>query len=837
MSTISLEPFWQDVRFALRTLRKTPGFLAVVILSLALGIGANSIIFSVLDAALYRPLPYPYPNQLMVIWDTQPNRPESRQSPPIAELNDWQKANHVFQDIALTSGPEDSVMVVNGEAQRIMVQNVTPNYFSLLGARPRFGRVFLAEEMQDKSIAVVLSDAFWRTKFSGDPNVLGKTFDMEGSVATVVGVMPPGFGPIAGERLDLWQPVDPKSARFSDRIDHWLIAIGRLKPGVTETQAQLEMNIIARGIADAYPKTNKGVGEKVQELRQVLQSFAGTYLYPLLGAVVCILLIGCLNVANLMQSRTEGRRREYALRSALGADRGRLMQQMLVESGVLAGLGCVAGILLTFVGIPIFRVMAGDFTFAQPIAIEGRVLLFTLGISILTAVLFGLVPAWQTSRTDPNGALRAGERGNIGKAHGFVGRLLAISEIALAMVLLVGAGLMIDSVLRLQDVNPGFDSRNMLMAQINLPEGGKYVERVPGGDMEKWTPNVDAFYRELLQKLSALPGVASASLASAPPLGMAREFAFTILGHPVPRAEDRPRTGYGEVSAGYFEMLRIPLRHGRLLNEHDTPSSQWTVVINEALARKYFPNEDPIGQQIRLRFEPYPIEEDRPRQIIGVVADVKNAGLNHESWPFVYVSSLQQQSVLPGGTILVHTSQSILLKMKSGDKGLESQTFSAMRQGVAEIDPNVPLLDPMTLDGLRNLVIGDFRFYRNLFGLFAGIALLLAVIGIYGVMSHFVSARTREIGIRMALGARPGDVVELIGGVGLKLGAIGVVLGAALAAGLTRLIATFLYGVKPTDPATYAIVGVGLVVVALAACLIPARRALKVDPMIALRHE
>jgi len=837
MSTISVEPFWQDVRFAFRTLRKSPGFLAVVVLSLALGIGANSTIFSVLDAALYRPLPYPYPDQLMVIWDTELNRPESRQPPPIAELNDWQKANHVFQDIALTSGPEDSVMVANGEAQRIMVQNVTPNYFSLLGARPRIGRVFLAEEMQDKSIAVLLSDAFWRSKFNGDPYVLGKTFDMEGSVATVVGVMPPGFGPITGERLDLWQPVDPKSPRFSDRIDHWLLAIGRLKPGVTEAQAQLEMNIIAQGIADAYPKTNKGVGEKVQELRQVLRSFAGTYLYPLLGAVVCILLIGCLNVANLMQSRTEGRRREYALRSALGADSSRLLQQMLIESGVLAGLGCVGGILLTFVGIPIFRAMAGDFMFAQPIALEGRVLVFTLSISILTAILFGLVPAWQASRTDPNGALREGERGNIGKAHGLVRQSLAISEIALAMVLLVGAGLMIDSVLRLQDVNPGFDSRNMLMAQINLPEGGKYVERVPGGDLEKWTPNVDAFYRELLQKVTALPGVASASLASAPPLGMAREFAFTILGHPVPGAEDRPRTGYGEVSAGYFEMLRIPLRKGRLLDEHDTASSQWTVVINEALARKYFPKEDPIGQQIRLRFEPYPIEEDRPRQIVGVVADVKNAGLDHESWPFVYISSLQQQSVLPGGTVLVHTSQSILLKLKTGDKGLEAKTFSAMRKGVAEIDPNIPLLDPMTLDGLRNLVIGDFRFYRNLLGLFAGIALLLAVIGIYGVMSHFVSARTREIGIRMALGARAGDVLEMVGGVGLKLGAIGVVLGATLAVGLTRLIATFLYGVKPTDPATYAIVGVGLVVVALAACLIPARRALKVDPMVALRHE
>jgi putative ABC transport system permease protein len=830
-----LDNIRQDLHFAFRNLRKSPGFLAVVVLSLALGIGANSTIFSVMDAALYRPLPVTHPEQLVVIWDTEPGKPDSFQPAPIAELNDWLAANHSFQDIALTSGIESSMMAGVGAAERIDTLNVTPNYFSLIGAKPELGRVFFPEEMQDKSISVLLSDSFWRTKFHGDPNILGKSFDLQGSVATVVGVMPHGLGAMAGEKVDLWLPVDPKSARFADRIDRWLIAVGRMKSGVTMQQAQAEMDVIAQGLAKAYPKTNTGVGAKLQKVRDVV-SFGGSYLYPLLGAVVFILLIGCLNVANLLQSRTESRRREYALRLALGAERSRLMQQTLIESGVLAALGCVAGTALAFVGLRIFLALDENPYLAALVHIDWRVLTFTVVVSVFTAFIFGIVPAWQASRTDPNAALREGERGSVGKSRGLVRQFLAVAEIALAMVLLVGAGLMIDSVFRLKTVNPGFETRNILTAEISLPEGGKYVERMPG-DMEKSTVSVDEFYRQVLLKYSAIPGVEAATAASVQPGAVNRTRTFSILGKPAPPDSDRPRAAFNEVRPGYFDFFRIPLRKGRVIDEHDVASAPWVVVVNEAFVKKYFPNEDPLGKQIRTRFNPYPVDEDRPRQIVGVVADVKNRNLSEPTYPSIYVTSLQQQPIVPGGAISTRLGQTLMLKLKSGDKALESQVVAAMREGINEVDPNVPLLQPITLNDLLDLWIGDFYFYRNMLGIFAGIALFLAVIGIYGVMSYFVTARTHEIGVRVALGALPRDVLELIGALGLKLSAIGVLIGAGLALALTRVIATFLYGVKPTDPLTYAIVAVVLIAIAVLACFIPARRAIKVDPMVALRHE
>ena len=442
-----LENLRQDLHFAARNLRKSPGFLAVVILSLALGIGATSTIFSVLDAALFRPLPAQHPEQLVVIWNTEPGQPGSRQTPPIAELNDRLAASHSFHDIALTSGIEPSMMSGVGTTQSIQTLDITPNYFSLVGVAPQLGRVFFAEEAQEKSTAVVLSDGFWRTKFAADPRVIGKTVDIQGSVATIVGVMPRGVGAIGGEKVDLWLPIDPKNARYADRLDHWLLTIGRTKPGVTIEQAQSEMTVIAKGLEDAYPKTNKGVGALVQDL-QTVTAFTATYIYPLFGAVVAILLIACLNVANLLQSRTESRRREYALRLALGAERGRLMQQTLIESGVLAAFGCVAGIALTFAGVSIFKLLVQDYYLSYTDTHRLRVLAFAVIISTVTAFIFGLVPAWQASRTDPNDALREGERGTVGKARGLVRKGLAVAEIALAMVLLVGAGLMIDSILR-----------------------------------------------------------------------------------------------------------------------------------------------------------------------------------------------------------------------------------------------------------------------------------------------------------------------------------------------------------------------------------------------------
>ena len=826
---------FQDVRYAVRQLRKSPGFLAVVVLSLALGIGANSTIFSVLNAVLYRPMPYEHPERLVAIWETQLQKPEdSGQPPPIAEMNDWKKQNHVFEDIALTSFTERSALSGLGEAEPIKEQDVTPNFFSLLGAKPVLGRIFTAEEMQDTTQTVVIGNSFWKRKFNGDPNALGKTFTIEGVVSTVVGVMPAEFAPFYGEQIDLWKPINPESSRYTERIDHWLMPVGRLKPGVTLAEAQVEMDLIARRLEQAYPATNKGVGKKLVPLHQELFDWAGKSLYPLFGAVFFVLLIACVNVANLLQSRTEVRRKEYALRAALGSSRRRLIQQLLAESGLLALLGGGLGIVISFAGIELFRNLAGEFPNSGEIRVDGPVLLFTLGVSMLTAFLFGLAPAIQASRPDLNLALREGEGRTSTASHGLVRHSLAVSEVALAMVLLVGAGLMINTMLRLHRIDPGFDPKNVTTMSIQLPEGGKYLVRVPGGDMEKPLPLLTAFCQRALERATTLPGVESAGLISGAPN---EELTFSVLGHPAPTPDRRPLAIRSIVSASLFRTLKIPLRRGRYLEERDTQSTPWAVVVNEAFVRRYFPNEDPIGQQLLLRYDPYPVEEDRPRQIVGIVGDVRHFGPGQPVPPFVYVSFLQQPTIFPGGAVAPLLSPTIMLRTAPGLTNQVAGLATAGKKIVADLDPDLPVTDVMTMDQVLAESMGHTRFYMNLFGIFAGIAVLLAVIGIYGVMSYFVSERTHEIGIRVALGAFPSDVIRLVGGLGLKLTLIGVAVGIGLAIGLTRLIAGFLVGVKPIDPVTYAVVAVALVSVALLACYIPARRASKVDPMVALRYE
>jgi putative ABC transport system permease protein len=833
----NLETLWLDVRYASRGLRKNPVFVAVVVLSLALGIGANTTIFSVLNAVLYRPLPYQHPEQLVAIWETQQAHPDSEQPPPIAEMVDWKKQNHVFQDIALTSFIESATLSGAGEPELIHVQDVTPNFFSLLDTKPILGRIFLPEEMQDKAQMVLISSSFWKTHFNNDPKVLGRAFNIEGVSSTVVGIMPAGFAPFYGGRIDLWQPINPESTRYTERLDHWLMPVARLKPSVNVTQAQVEMDVIARRLEQAYPATNKGVGKKVVPLHKALYGWAGQALYPLLGAVAMVLLIGCVNVANLLQSRTESRRKEFALRASLGAGGRRLMQQLLVESGLLAFLGGSLGVLLGVLGIWIFRRLAVDFPNGDSINLDGRVLLFTLGVSLLTAMLIGLAPAIQAARPDLNLALRESERGTGAASRSFARYSLVVSEVALTMLLLVGAGLMINTLLHLHRVNPGFDPKNVMTMEIQLPEGGKYLERVPGGDMEKTLPSVTAFYEQLLEKIKAMPGIESAGFMSSLPLHGAERFTFSILGHPAPPPDNRPRVGLDEVSPDLFRALRIPLRKGRYLDEHDSQAAPWALVVNETFARRYFPNEDPIGQQVLLRYDAYQVDEIRPRQIVGIVGDVKHYGLSEEPPAFVYASYLQQPAVFPGGAALAHLRQDVVLRSATGLGSVQPDLTAAVKKAVSELDPEQPVTNVMTMERVVSESTTDWEFYARLLEIFAGIAVLLAVVGIYGVMSSFVSARTREFGIRMALGAQRSNVLGQVARLGLKLTAIGVAAGTGLAIALTRLIARFLYGVKPTDVGTFAEVTVVLAGIALLACYIPARRATRVDPMVALRHE
>lgn len=831
-----LDALFQDLRFAFRMLRKSPGFVAIVVLSLALGIGANTTIFSVMNALLLRPLPYAHSDRMVAIWEVPLAHPDERQPPPIAELLDWQKQNDVFEDIALTSGTESSLLSGANGSEPIRIQDVTPNFFTLLNVKPVLGRIFVAEEMQELTQTVVISHSFWTTHFNADPGILGKTFTNRntGIASTIVGVMPPGFAPFYGDPVDIWQPINAASPRYAARQDHWLIPVALLKPGVTFAQAQNEMDVIARRLEQAYPETNKGIGKKLQPLHEALYGFARQPLYPLLGTVAFVLLIACANVANLLQARTETRRAEYAVRASLGAGRRRLMQQLFAECSLLALLGGTLGILLAHWGISLFRSFAGEIPGSQSINIDTRVLLFTLGLSLSTAIVFGLIPAIQASNPDLNNTLRESTRTSAG-SRGLTRHALAVCEIALAMVLLIGAGLTINSVLHLQKVDPGFDPHNLLTLRIRLPEGGQYMQRVPGGDMERASPRVTAFYQQLLERVAALPGVESVGSITGLPMHFSEEYSFSILRQPAPPPEQRPRAGYNEVSPGFFRTLKIPLKKGRYLDEHDTAAAPWAVVVNETFARRFFPNEDPIGQQLLLRYDPYPVDQERPRQIVGVVGDVKHWGLENPAPPFVYASHLQQPAVYPGGAIVAHLWQE--LGIRTAGDARSGDLATAVQKIVKDLDPDQAATDIMTMDQLLEESLGGAKFYMRLLGTFAAVALLLAVMGIYGVISYFVSQRTREIGIRVALGAEPMDVLSLVTRLGLKLALLGVAIGIALAIGLARVIASFLFGVKPTDPVTYAAVATMLVSVALLASFLPARRATRVDPMVVLRYE
>lgn len=831
--SVWLETLLQDCRYACRSLRKSPGFLAVVVLSLALGIAANSTIFSVLNAEMYRPLPYEQSDRLMVIWQAMRGKINSQHAPPIAEVVDWNQQTHAFEEIAQTSGRETGPLSGLGAPEIINVQDVTPNFFHVLRVKPEAGRIFDAAEAQDQAQTVVVSDFFAKRHFQNVSNALGKTFNIGGVESTVVGVMPPRFTSFYGRRVDVWQPINPASARYSARKDGgWLMPVGRLKPGVSVAQARQEMRIIGQRMERAYPAVDKGTEDRVVPLQEDISGWA-RMLYPLFGAVAFVLLIACLNVANLLQSRSETRRKEKAVRASLGASRGRLIQQLLVESGLLAGLGGGLGLLLTYAGIKVFLSLAGQFPNSDNIRLDLRVVLFTAVISAACALLFGMTPAWQSSNPDLNAALREGDRRTVAGSRRRIRQFFVVAEVALAMVLLVGAGLMIKTVLRMTQANPGFDPDNVITGFIGLPEGGKYVDLIPGGDMQRTTPAVDSFFERLLAAAAALPGVESTATVSS----NFRDSSFSVLGRPAPAPEHRPEAAYGEVSGTFFRTLRIPLNSGRYIDESDGSNRPWVIVINEALAKRYFPNENPVGQHLLMRYESYHIDETRPREIVGVVGDAKLYGLGETVFPTVFSSFRQQSGIFPGGATMAHINQQLFLRVAPGFANGSSQTGSELRKVSAKLDPDTPVTDIMTVNEYLASSMENTQFIKHLLEIFAGIALLLAAIGIYGVMSYFVSERTHEIGIRIALGAETANVLGLITMFGLKLTLTGLVLGSMLALALTRVMARFLFDVSATDPSTFAAVAAVLLMVAVLACYLPGRRATRVDPMVALRHE
>ena len=579
------------------------------------------------------------------------------------------------------------------------------------------------------------------------------------------------------------------------------------------------------------------MGAVVVPLYETLYKNSQKTLYPLVGAVGFILLIGCLNVANLMLSRAESRRKEYSVRASLGAGRRRLMQQLLVESGLLTLLGGLLGVVLSFWGIHLLAAISKDLPDAENIRINGRVLLFAGGLSLLTALLFGMAPAFRTSRADLHDALREEEsRTATGKNRG-MRYLLVVAEVAMAMVLLVGAGLMINSLLRMVLPSPGFDPANVLTMKVLFPwTGGKYLQKTPGKQIERISPKVTAYHQQLIEGIAAMPGVESVGMITIlPPLGTGGR-TFSIIGHPAP--DKRPLVGFNEVSPSYFRTMRIPLKKGRYFDERDTTNAPWVVIISETTANGYFPNEDPIGQEIQLRYTFKEVDEERPRQIVGVVGEVKQTGMGGLH-PLIYESYLQQPEVYPSGSDGFHLAGTLVIRAVGDVHAHEADIVATAKQMVKKMDPDQPVTDISTMEDVLRDSLSDYRAYALVLGVFAGIAVVLAAIGVYGVLSSFVNRRMREMGIRYALGAQRGDMLMLVGKLGVGLAGLGLAVGAGLALALARYMSEHfsLYHLKPTDPATYAAVGILFLSLALLACYVPTRRATNVDPMTILRHE
>jgi putative ABC transport system permease protein len=814
-------------------LTKAPGFTAVAVLTLAVGIAATTTIFSVVNAILFRPLRLEDPDRLVVLYETNLKQ-QGRRNPTMASYLEWQKHTQAFEEIGRSEfGGVLATLSGAGQAERVRLSHCTPNFLSVLGAKAFRGRTFLPEDAQLGTSTVIISHSLWQRSFGADPNVLGKTIAIEGRKRTVIGIMPPGLSIFPWESdVDVWLAYNPTGNPQS----RWLVPIGRLKPGATIEQAQAELNTIARRLAQAHPEADADWSIGVDRLHETIVQDSRGALYVLLGAVGFVLLIACTNVANLLLARAATRQKEIAVRASVGAGRLRLLRQLLTESILLGLLGGLTGVLLTFWGIEVFLALApAGLASSLEISIDATVLGFALGLSMLTGILFGLAPAFQASKPDLNESLKEAGGRSAGGARHLSRSVLVASEVALALVLLVGAGLMINSFLRLQRVDLGFNPKNVLTADIFLT-GPKYWQHA-GGDMKRVTPQGAVFFQQVLERVEALPGVESAAVTHlAPPRGT-QQRSIRILGQPASPSGQQPRASYSEVSPGFFRTLQIPLLKGRYLTDRDVEQSPWVVVINQTMARKFFPDEDPIGKQVQLAIlggsSGLNVEEDRPREIVGVVGDVRHFGFGGDLYPVMYGTYLQHGWEYPGGLYMSHLWKDVIIRAHSDPMALAS----AVQGIVAEVDKDQAVFNIESMEQGLDESLSSYGFLMRLFGIFGGLAVMLAVVGIYGVMSYSVTQRTHEFGVRLALGAGRGDVLRLVIMRGLKITVIGVVIGIAGSLALTRLISGMLYGVKATDPLTYTIVAVVLMAVALLACYIPARRATKVDPMVALRYE
>jgi putative ABC transport system permease protein len=794
--------FMRDTRYAIRQLLRAPGFTIVAVLTLALGIGATSAIFSVVNGVLLRPLAYPNPDRIVRLHEVVPRYGRFSVAP--ATFLDWRQQNTVFSQIVAMNS-SGATLVSSTGAERIAGGVVSWDTFDMLQVSPAIGRSFRVEEdAPGKDDVIILSHGMWQRRFGGDPGILGKSVTLSGTPVTVIGVMPAGFSFIAD--AEFWRPLALPAN--PTRGGHYLGVIARLKPGVTAEQASAEIKTISERLAVQYPDTSANESAEVLGLQDSVVEGIRPALLTLLAAVGVVILIACANVANLLLVRASVRGKEIAIRTALGAGRRRLVLQMLSESLVLALAGGAVGLLLAYLAIgPIQELSAGSIPRVAEIRIDSSVLLFALLVSLGTGILFGLAPAWQVSRSTIGSVLKEGGRSATSSSGRWMRNALLVAEVAMSIVLLVGAALLLRSFARLTSVDPGFRPEHVLAFRVALP-AASYTD-----DQQR-----AAFFTRLLEGLDALPDVTSAGATQSLPMRGDYVLSFTIQGQPVPRPNEGPSANFRVASPNYFQTLGIPLVRGRAFNDRDQAKSPMVAIVDQKFVDRHFPDRDPIGQGIDIGNG-----SDGFYEIVGVVGSIRQANLETTPAPTMYIPFSQDP----------FSAAWVVARTEGDPTGLSA----AVRQTVRSIDPTLPAFAMTPLTTVVSDSVAERRFSMLLLGLFAGIALFLAAVGLYGVVAYAVSQRTQEIGLRMAIGAQRGDVLRLVVGGGMKLAVVGVAVGIACALALAQLVAAMLYEVTPFDPASYSATALVLLAVAALACYVPARRAMRVDPIVALRQE